>query len=244
MEQPPALAPPRAARARRRIGDVVLADRATARAAAAGAPRRAPAGGASPEEALLFQPLAGCFLATRSERAEAQLAAPERRLRPFRAEPGQRALDRAIPARCGRPAPVARAPARRRHRAAPRRGSARRRAAANAPRGRAGRCSSTCARSGSASSSLLRPEDRHSGAVHRRARPSARRAPARSGSAQASARIRTGDCSPLAPCTVITRTASSGAEGSRTISTSPRANQSRKACSEASALLSNSSARG
>ena len=65
-----------------------------------------------------------------------------------------------------------------------------------------------------------------------------RRAAPRSGSTVASARITSGACSPLAPCTVITRTASSGADGSRLISTSPRSNQSRKRCSDgvASAL--------
>jgi hypothetical protein len=42
------------------------------------------------------------------------------------------------------------------------------------------------------------------------------------GSAQASARITTGASRPLAPCTVITRTASSGADGSRDLDVAAR----------------------
>ena len=51
---------------------------------------------------------------------------------------------------------------------------------------------------------------------------SAQRRRACAGSAVASARITNGASRPLAPCTVITRTALAGADGSRLISTSPR----------------------
>ena len=56
--------------------------------------------------------------------------------------------------------------------------------------------------------------------------------PSLAGSAVASARITTGASRPLAPWTVITRTALAGADGSRLISTSPRANQARKRSSD------------
>ncbi|MFD2498862.1 hypothetical protein ACFSTI_08395 [Rhizorhabdus histidinilytica] len=71
---------------------------------------------------------------------------------------------------------------------------------------------------------------------------SSRRSGLRSGSAVASARMTSGASSPFDPWTVITRTASSGAEGSRVISTSPRSNQSRKRWSVAVAVPSNWSA--
>ena len=57
--------------------------------------------------------------------------------------------------------------------------------------------------------------------------------PSLDGSAVASARITIGASSPLAPCTVITRTAFIGVDGSRLISTSPRENQAMKRSSEA-----------
>ena len=61
-------------------------------------------------------------------------------------------------------------------------------------------------------------------------------------SAVASARITTGASSPLAPCTVITRTSLAPWPGSRWTSTVPRENQARKRSSDAISLRSNSSA--
>ena len=133
--------------------------------------------------------------------------------------------------------PLARGPTHRRSPAAPRRESRRRRTAANVRE---------LARIGGLDRFgqrprplvLFGPEDRQLDPllnlpIHRRSRPRL------AGSAVASARMTSGACSPLAPCTVITRTASSGADGSRTISTSPRSNQSRKRCSEGIATRSN-----
>ena len=238
VEQPAALGGRAQRGAGRRIGDIVLAERRRARAGAAAAPRRARAGAARRAGALRRSAALGRRLGRRLRARRSASRGPRAASPPSRApSPATRILDRAIPARLGRAVAVARRRARRRHRAAPRRGSARRRAAANAPRGRAGPAARPATRSGSASSSFL---GRKTGTASRRPRAqrgdAGCRGPARSGSAQASARITTGDCRPLAPCTVITRTASSGAEGSRTISTSPRANQSRKACSEAAAV--------
>ena len=64
--------------------------------------------------------------------------------------------------------------------------------------------------------------------------------PILAGSAVASAMITNGASRPLAPCTVITRTAWAGADGSRWTSTSPRPNQARKRSNDGVSLRSNS----